>query len=205
MADSNNANTTDTKTTAITINEIIRRRRSIKPKQMAGTDVEESIIHDMLENANWAPTHGMTEPWRFKVFTGESRAKLGAFLASTYKKITSSDEFKEKKFESLRINPTLAPYVIAICMKRQTTEKIPVIEEIEAVACAVQNMHLTATAYGLGAFWSSNAAVCSKAMVKYVGLGNLDQVLGLFYVGYPSIDWPTGERQPIDEKVEWIS
>ena len=30
------------------------------------------------------------------------------------------------------------------------------VEEIEAVACAVQNMHLTATARGLGAYWSTS-------------------------------------------------
>ena len=205
MADSINTNETDPKTTAMTVNDIIRRRRTIKPRQLANMDVDESIIREMLENANWAPTHGMTEPWRFKIYSGEARAKLGVFLADTYNKITSPDKFTEKKFESLRINPTLAPYVIAICMKRQESEKIPVIEEIQAVACAVQNMHLTAAAYGLGAFWSSNAAVCSEAMIKYVGLGSLDRVLGLFYVGYPAIDWPKGKRQPINEKVEWIS
>ena len=193
------------KSTAQTVNDVIRRRRTIKPKQVAKVDVDESIIRQMLENANWAPTHGMTEPWRFKVYSGDARGKLGVFLADTYNKVTPPDKVQPKKFDSLRVNPTLVPYVIAICMKRQETEKIPVIEEIQAVACAVQNMHLTATAHGLGAFWSSNAAVCSDAMVKYVGLGSKDRVLGLLYVGYPSVDWPEGSRQSIDDKVEWIS
>ena len=49
----------------------------------------------------------------------------------------------------------LSSAIIAVSMKRDVTEKIPEIEEIEAVACAIQNMLLTATAYGLGTFWSS--------------------------------------------------
>lgn len=167
-------------------------------------DVDESIIREMLENANWAPTHGKTEPWRFKVFCGDARQRLGHFLAQIYEEKSSPENFKPAKKESLKINPTLAPYVILICMKRQESEKIPEVEEIEAVACAVQNMHLTAAAYGLGGFWSSNIAVTSDDMRAHVGLSEKDKVLGLFYVGYPGVDWPDGERGSIDDKVEWI-
>lgn len=188
-----------------TISKIIRRRRTIKPKQLADVDVDESIIREMLENANWAPTHGMTQPWRFMVFSGEARARLGQFLAETYEQVSKPQKFKPAKKDSLKVNPTLAPYVILICMKRQESEKIPEIEEVQAVACAVQNMHLTAAAHGLGGFWSSNVAVTSDAMRDHVDLGKNDRVLGLFYVGYPAVDWPEGERDSIDDKVRWIS
>ena len=56
---------------------------------------------------------------------------------------------------SLKNRPLKAGAVIAVSLKRGDNEKIPEIEEIEAVACAVQNMHLTCTAWGLGAFWST--------------------------------------------------
>jgi nitroreductase len=77
------------------------------------------------------------------------------------------------------------------------------LDEIMAVACAVQNMHLTAAANGLGGFWSTNVAAISDAMRDFVGLDAKDRALGLFYVGYPAGDWPACERGPIDEKVEW--
>ena len=88
-------------------------------------------------------------------------------------------------------------------MKRQPSQKIPEVEEIEAVACAVQNLHLSAAAFGLGGFWSSNAAVCSDAMRDFLQLDPHDRVLGLFYLGYPSGSWPTSTRTPIEDKVCW--
>ena len=187
-----------------TINQVIQTRRTVKPKQMAQRDVDHSIIQMMLENANWAPTHGLTEPWRFSVFTGSSREKLASFLAATYKKITPADSFKQNKYEGMSKNAMLAPVVIALGMKRQPSRKIPELDEIQAVACAVQNMHLTATSHGLCAFWSTNIAAVSSEMDQYIGLEEGDRALGLFYVGYPEGDWPTGTRQNIEEKVRWV-
>lgn len=46
---------------------LIRSRRSIFPKHMTGETVPQDSITAMLEAANWAPTHGRTEPWRFVV------------------------------------------------------------------------------------------------------------------------------------------
>jgi nitroreductase len=66
-------------------------------------------------------------------------------------------------------------------------------------------MHLTATAYGIGGFWSSNVAACSEATRDFVGLGPADRVLGLFYLGYPNGDWPTSQRRPIGEKVRYLA
>ena len=186
------------------VNQIIRDRRTVKPKFMADKNVDHSVIQEMLENANWAPTHGLTEPWRFSVFTGASRGKLASFLAETYKTLTPPESFKQNKYEGMSKNAMLAPVVIAIGMKRQASKKIAELDEIQAVACAVQNMHLTATAYGLGAFWSTNVAAISSEMAEYTGLGKEDRALGLFYVGYPAQDWPKGARQPIEDKVRWI-
>ena len=35
------------------------------------------LLRAMLEAANWAPTHGITEPWRFVVLQGEAIDRLG--------------------------------------------------------------------------------------------------------------------------------
>jgi nitroreductase len=185
------------------ITAAIRHRRTVKPKFFSNRSVDESLIREMLENANWAPTHGMTQPWRFRVFVGPARQRLADFLAQTYKDLTPPDQFKPNKFEGMSKNAMLAQAVIAVGMHRQKAEKISELDEIMAVACAVQNMHLTAAANGLGGFWSTNVAAISDAMRDFVGLDAKDRALGLFYVGYPAGDWPACERGPIDEKVEW--
>ena len=187
------------------ITQIIRRRRTVKPKMMSDKPVDESIIREMLENANWAPTHGMTEPWRFHVFSGDARLRLAQFLAATYQQLTTPESFKQNKYDSLLENPLRAPVVIAIGMKRQEIEKIRELDEIQAVACAVQNMHLTAAAHGVGAFWSTNVAAVSEQMRDFMGLGPKDQAVGLFYVGHPAGVWPESTRGSIDEKVVWLN
>ncbi|MFK7819730.1 MAG: nitroreductase [Planctomycetaceae bacterium] len=181
----------------------IRQRRTVKPKHLSSQHVEMDIIGEMLENANWAPTHGMTEPWRFTVFAGESRSEVADILVEAYQAETAPDKFKPAKLESMRTNPMRAPVLISIGMKRQESKRISELDEIQAVACAVQNMHLTAASHGLGAFWSSNVAVCSDRMKQFLGLEEDDRVLGLLYVGYPQADWPAGERTPIENKVTW--
>ena len=189
--------------TVLDIEAVIRRRRTIKPAQYSNLPIEDATIQTILESGNWAPTHGMTEPWRFHVFTGAARERLSEFLANTYQIITDAGDFKQTKLEKLRNNPLLAPCTIAVCMQRQISGKIPELEEIEAVACAVQNMHLTATALGLGAFWSTSTVVYHEEMKQFLQLGPEDRCLGLFFLGYPRDEWPTSTRGDVAEKVIW--
>ena len=88
----------------------------------------------------------------------------------------------------------------------ENVEKIRELEEIEAVACAVQNMHLTATARGLGAFWSTPPFLYKPEMNAYLGIGEKDRCLGIFYLGHPAEGdaWPKGRRQSIEDRVEYI-
>jgi nitroreductase len=88
-------------------------------------------------------------------------------------------------------------------MKRQETKKIAEIEEIESVACAVQNMMLTATAYGVVAFWGSGGITYMEEAKPFFGLEADDKLLGYLYLGYPSVEIPDIQRKAIEEKVKW--
>lgn len=188
-------------------NALIRRRRSIKPQDMADRSVETRHLAAILENANWAPSHGMTEPWRFFVFTEAGRERLADFCQSLYRRITPEDAFRQDKFDKLRAQPLKAPAVVAIAMKRQAIEKIPEVEEIEAVACAVHNMHLTASALGMAAFWSTPPLVYTDEMRQWLGLADpRDKCLGFLYLGWPESDtWPEGRRGDLAEKVVHVT
>lgn len=186
------------------IKAVIEDRRSIRPEDYSDRKVHRELIEALLDCARWAPTHGMTQPWHFKVFMEEGRKKLSDFMSDLYKVTTPEAEFRPKKFEKLESRPLQSSAVIAICMKRQESEKIPEIEEVEAVACAVQNMHLMCTGYGLGGFWWSGGVTTTQSMKDFLGLGEKDRCLGLFYVGYPAIEWPKGQRRPIEYFTDWI-
>lgn len=183
-------------------NALIRRRRTIKPADMSLKSVSNLHLATLLENAQWAPTHGMTEPWRFFVFSGESRRRLADFLAETYRALTPAAEFRADKLEKLGSQPLQAPVVIAVGMKRHPGGKIPEIEEIEAVACAVHNMHLTASAIGLAAAWLTPPIVYSEEMRAWLGLDPGGKCLGLFYLGWPKAEsWPEAARGGLEDKI----
>jgi len=190
-----------------TLSGIIRQRRSVKPALMdPEKPVDAALLDTLLENANWAPTHGLTEPWRFTVFTGSARQKLAGFLQGLYQVLTPAHAFKKEKLEKLGRNPLLAPVVLAICMQRGNNTKIPELEEVEAVACAVQNLHLSASAAGLAGFWSTPPILSSAELRAFLGLGDKDACLGLFYLGWPKEGEPLPEsrRSPMKDKVTWF-
>ena len=76
--------------------------------------------------------------------------------AELYKRIrTSEGTFKEGKYREFREKPLLSSHIIAVGMKRDERNSLPEIEEIGAVYCAIENMYLTASAYGIGSYLST--------------------------------------------------
>lgn len=187
------------------LNDLIKSRRSIYPYQyIKDKHIPDHIIWQILENANRAPNHKQTEPWRFTIFTSEGLKYFGELQAAIYKQY-SGDNFNEDRHKKLIDYPLMSSHVIAIGMKRNEAHKVPEIEEIEATACAVQNMFLTVTAYGLGCYWTTAGITYLEEAKPYFGLGKDDKLLGFFYIGYvakPII--AVSKRSPIQEKVNWI-
>jgi len=101
------------------LREIIRNRRSIKPENFKPRKVLDEMVSEILNNALWAPSHGMAEPWHFVVFQDNALIDLGEFMAKNYKNNTSEEQFIQKKYDKFRDRPQLSSVVIAICMKRQ--------------------------------------------------------------------------------------
>ena len=186
------------------INQLFRNRRSTFPKQfVAGKKIPDEIVMSILENATWAPNHGHTEPWHFIVYTGDGLKRLAAFQGELYKRETA--DFKEDKYKKLTEQPLLASHLIAICMKRGANPRIPEVEEIAAVAAAVENIYLSLSAYGIGGYWTTGGVTYNENAKAFFGLGEADKLLGFFYLGYVAVPSPPGKRQPLSEKVQWVS
>ncbi|HRJ07488.1 MAG TPA: nitroreductase [Prosthecobacter sp.] len=183
---------------------LIRARRSVKPPDMdSARAVEPALLRELLENATWAPTHGLTEPWKFHVHQGAARARLAEALQRVYRETTPPAEFRADKLEKMGKNPLLAPVVIACVMERRGAAKIPEMEEIEAMACALQNLMLSATAAGLASFWSSPPVLDAPAFKEWLGIGVQDRCVALMYLGWPrpGMEPPRSARQPVETKI----
>ena len=188
------------------IDKVIEGRRSVYQQQYTTERVDDAIVRKILSNANWAPTHKLTEPWRFMVFTGDGLKKLASFQAELYKKVTTADgTFKEDRFQNLLTKPMLSSHIIAVCMKRDEKKSVPEIEEIGAVFCAIENMYLTATAYGIGCYLSTGGVTYFEEAKEFFGLAKEDKLIGFFHLGISRIELPKGKRKPIEDKVVWVS
>jgi nitroreductase len=189
-----------------TLNQLIRNRRSIFPKDYTGEKVDDAIVKQMLENATWAPSHKLTEPWRFVVFTGDGLKRLGEIQGAVYKKVTESDgTFKEDRYQNLLKKPLECSHIIAIGMKRDEKKGVPEWEELAAVFCAVENMYLTATAYGVACYLSTGGITNFAEAKEHFGLGTEDKLCGFLNVGMPKSGLHFGmKRKPIEEKSSWV-
>jgi nitroreductase len=184
------------------VNQLIRQRRAVYPRSYSDLPIPREVVEEILENANWAPTHRLTQPWRFKVFMGDSRQALSQYLGDYYKENTPDNKFSDIKYSKTVGKPLKAACVIAICMQADPSGSVPEEEEIAAVAMAVQNMWLSCSAHGIGAYWSSPAAAYNADI--FLGLAPGERCLGFFYMGYHEGELPPGRRGPISEKVSWM-
>lgn len=187
------------------ISDLIKQRRAVFPKfYTPGKPIDKAIIEQLLENANWAPTHKRTEPWRFKVFhSEESRQQLSDYLAEFYRKNTPADQFSEEKMKAAGANPMRAGAVIAIVLHPDPAANLPEFEEVASVAMAVQNMWLSCAAIGLGSFWASPKAAFEAG--DFLQLETGERCLGFFYLSWHEMpaDVP-GQRGNVASKTVWM-
>ncbi|MEM1023292.1 MAG: nitroreductase [Myxococcota bacterium] len=184
--------------------EAIRSRRSVKPEHMRSDPVPDPVIQELLEAANWAPSHGHTEPWRFVGFRGETRAALvDAMCEAKLPPGQPAWSAVDPRRERIRRKVMTAPLCLAIVCAVSTLPKIQEHEELASTAMAVQNLHLAARARGLGGFWSSGKKAAAPSMARFLKLAPNERCLGFFYLGYPAVEWPTSLRGPVGEKVRW--
>ena len=96
-------------------------------------------------------------------------------------------------------------HIIAIGMKRDEAHRLPEWEELGAVFCAVQNMYLTATAYGVGCYLSTGGVTNFEEAKEFFGLGAEDRLCGFLNIGKPKSDLKFGmRRRPLEEKMKWV-
>ncbi len=186
----------------------IAQRRSLGLSRLKADPVPQNVLEEMLQAANWAPSNGDTEPWRFVVFTGEGRNQLADYFEQTYP-LDHPGQNDPVAIQGYRDRAHLAPVWIAIGMVPKLGEdgqpEESLDEEIMAVACAVQNLHLVAAAHGLIGMWHSKGLSMSPVLRSALGWDEPARLLGMFFCGYPNVDWPEGERGPWTDKVSWVT
>jgi nitroreductase len=64
---------------------------------------------------------------------------------------------------------------------------------------------LSATAAGLGSYWSSPPLLDGDTFRGFLGLAGENRCGGLIYLGWPKngLNWPRSVRAPVEQKITW--
>lgn len=188
----------------LTINEVIRTRRSIgRVKQ---DEVPREYIETMIEAATWAPCHYNTQPWRFIVMTGAGRKLLG----DGYGKVAMADnselagEELAERLQKEEQKAMRAPVVIAAICTPSDDPRALIEEELAATHAAVQNMLLQAHELGLATIWRSGAPMYHEAMRTHFQLTERESLVGFIYVGYSDLPDKVSTRKPVEAVISWV-
>lgn len=153
-------------------------------------DVPLDMVTELCELATWAPNHKRTWPWRFAVFTGEGRARLGDTMADEMERLGVGDEPKRAK---TRVKYLRTPTTLVVGCTPHDNEMLD-LENRDAVAAGIQNLLLGATSLGLASFWSTPAVTRPPAVLDLCGFDPDDRLVGVVYLGWAAQDCPAPER-----------
>lgn len=174
----------------------LKSRKSASAKAMTGPGPDAGTLADMLQLAVRVPDHGKLSPWRFIVFEGEAREKIGAAFAKRFAELhpdypADSVAFQKQLFMR-------APVVVAVVSTAAEHVKIPVWEQVMSSAAVCFNLVLAAQAHGFDAQWQSDWVAYDAGAKTAMGLGPHEKVSGIIYVGTSSV--PLEDRPRPDAK-----
>ena len=182
---------------------IIQKRRSIYPVQFTGETINNDVIWFILNDANNAPSHKNSEPWRFKVYSGDAKISLRKKLELAYQENTPKEKQKTLKLKKISLKTEASSHILVVSQKLFSPPKNPEWEEIASIGCAVQNIYLSCTLRGLGCYWSTPGYIVAKENI--LNLPDDERCLGLVYIGVPDPQKSrTVKKKSIEDKVHWV-
>jgi len=190
---------------------LIKKRRSVFPKDFSGEAVPRESIEKMLEAANWAPTHGLSEAFRFVVIEGDERKKMENLIVSLIDEKLPAEKAQgvHAKLTPKRAHWPKVSAFIALCYKQQpnpSTTPNPEWEEVASTSAAAQNMALVGASLGIASYWASFPEVArdSNEFKAYLGLTPEDRCIGVLVVGQSDrISGYRGKRGDWKAKVDF--
>lgn len=164
--------------------ELLLKRRSqsrLKAPAPAGEALE-----NIKQAALRAPDHAALTPWHFIVCEGPGLAKLG----SIFEQSAIENDKSQKEIERAPQLPRRAPMVIIAIAKYQEHEKVPRVEQIASVSCAVMAMQMAALAQGFNGIWRSGAYAHCPLVKRALAIADEDEIVGFLYLGTPLFETP---------------
>ena len=169
----------------MSLHELAAARRT--HKAFGREPLPRETLLELLAAAQFAPTHHLNQPWRFRVLGPKTLAALKSVAG-------------EKEAQKLDRAPTLVLATAALTGDLVTDE-----EDVCATAAAIQLVLLAATERGIATYWRTPQVLRTKAGREAVGIPQGERFLGLLHFGPAERDPAAREREPVERYVQFLS
>ena len=162
----------------------LKSRKSASAKAMKAPGPRAAELGEMLSIAVRVPDHGKLTPWRFILFEGDARARIGDMFAARWRALNpdhGDDMLAAQRGLFLR-----APMVLAVVSRAAPHPKIPEWEQQQSASAVCANMLMAATAMGFGAQWRTDWIAYDAEMARAMGLVAPERIAGFLYLGTSS-------------------
>ena len=171
---------------------LLSTRRSVKPDKLAAPGPNPAELETILTIASRVPDHKKLAPWRFIVFEGDARARIGECIAQACIAVENQAP-SPLRLETERGRLTRAPLVIAAISRVVKHRSAPEWEQVLSAGAACLNLCLAANAMGYGTSWITEWFAYNPQVRAALGLADNERVAGFIYIGTPVET--SGERE----------
>ncbi|CCM75717.1 nitroreductase family protein [Rhizobium mesoamericanum] len=177
-------------------------RRSIPAFQMCEPGPDKAEIEEILRLASRVPDHGKLAPWRFIVYRGDERARIGEELLKLA--LEAKPELSDEMIQVERTRFTRAPVVVAVVSKAGPHAKIPEWEQMMSAGAVCLNTIFAANAHGWVANWLTEWFAYDERAYDLLAVKPGEKIAGFIHMGsttFPAVERP---RPELIETVTWI-
>lgn len=177
-------------------------RRSIPAFQMSEPGPTTDELEQILTLAVRVPDHGKIAPWRFVVYRGEERGRIGEELLAMA--VQKNPDLSEEMVNVERTRFTRAPVVIAVVSTAAPHVKIPEWEQVMSAGAVCLNLLMAANAVGFVSNWLTEWFAYDERAYPLLGIKPGEKVAGFIHVGsttFPAVERP---RPALADVVTWV-
>jgi nitroreductase len=183
------------------VEEAINSRVSVK--EYASRPVSRSVIERLLELANVAPNHRMTEPLEWRVMGAGAKTAYGEALAKRKAAKIEDPETARAVGEKVVRRTGSIPAMIAVIQDEDENPEIR--EEDYATAfMAIQNLSLAAVEMGLGTHIKTGAVMGEPALRGALEVADGQRVVAIVFLGEPAEVPRAKPRTPAKDRTRWL-
>lgn len=183
---------------ALSVRDAIINRRSIK--NFNGQPVDLEKINAILEDATWAPNHGLRNPWRFIVAANKEYVKfqdvLKEYGVPKWKELSEEDLEKQmKKF--------LTPGAVVFVIVKEDVRQKERLEDFAAASTLIQNAMLLAWDQGIGTCWKTPPFLDNPKFREELGVKPEERIISMLQFGYYDELPKNRVRTPLEDIVTY--